>query len=50
MKNLVINAGSSSVKFSVFDNEKTILTGGCEEISSERSLLKYTYLNEKQNV
>ncbi len=47
MKNLVINAGSSSVKFSVFDDEKSVLTGVCEEIGSDRSMLKYNYNNEK---
>lgn len=40
MKSLVINAGSSSVKFQVFENEETILSGMCEEIGNANSKIK----------
>jgi acetate kinase len=40
MKSLVINAGSSSVKFQVFENEETVLSGLCEEIGNANSKIK----------
>ncbi len=40
MESLVINAGSSSVKFQLFENEETILSGLCEEIGSVSSKIK----------
>lgn len=40
MKSLVINAGSSSVKFQVFDEEETVLSGLCEEIGNANSKIK----------
>jgi len=40
MKSLVINAGSSSVKFQVFEEEETILSGLCEEIGNDNSKIK----------
>lgn len=49
MKNLVINAGSSSLKFSVFDGDDCILSGICEGIGSLKSIMKYKYGAEKVN-
>ena len=37
MKSIVVNAGSSSVKFQVFDEEKSILSGLCEGIGIEET-------------
>ncbi len=47
MKNLVINAGSSSLKFQVFDEDKSILSGLIEEIGSDRSKVKIKEDNKK---
>lgn len=45
MKSLVINAGSSSVKFQVFEDktEKTLLSGMIEEIGNANSNLRLKY-------
>ena len=48
MKNLVINAGSSSLKFQVFDNDESILSGMIEEIGTERAKLKFKFNGEKK--
>lgn len=40
MKNLVINAGSSSLKFQVFDDNTSILSGLIEEIGTDRAKMK----------
>ncbi len=40
MECLVINAGSSSVKFQLFQDQETILSGLCEEIGSSTSKIK----------
>ena len=44
MKILVINAGSSSLKYQLIDmeTEKAIAKGGCERIGLEGSFLKHT--------
>ena len=43
MKVLVVNAGSSSLKYQVFDmdNEKVIAKGNCEKIAIAGSFIKY---------
>lgn len=43
MKILVVNAGSSSLKYQVFDmdNEKVIAKGNCEKIGIKGSFIKY---------
>lgn len=50
MKSLVINAGSSSVKFQVFDEEVSVLSGLCEEIGTERSKIKLKDDDEKEEI
>lgn len=40
MKNLVINAGSSSLKFQVFEREVSVLSGIVEEIGNKNSKIK----------
>ncbi len=51
MKILVINAGSSSIKFQIFeaDSLKMIARGICEEIKSDGNF-KITYKNEKDEI
>ncbi|MCK4997133.1 hypothetical protein KAS08_02420 [Candidatus Pacearchaeota archaeon] len=39
-KSLVINAGSSSIKFQVFEDETSILSGLCNAIGLENSNIK----------
>jgi len=50
MKSLVINAGSSSIKFQVFDEEETILSGLCEEIGSDNSKIKIKEGGKKSEI
>jgi len=50
MKSLVINAGSSSVKFQLFEDEKTILSGLCEEIGNVNSKIKLKEKGEKREI
>ncbi len=47
MKNLVINAGSSSLKFSVFDENTVILSGLCEKIGEDGSMMKFNINGDK---
>ncbi len=47
MKNLVINTGSSSLKFSVFDGDECVMSGICDGIGSLKSLMKYNYRGQK---
>ncbi len=47
MKNLVINTGSSSLKFSVFENDECIISGICEGINEKKSKIKY-FINDKK--
>ena len=51
MKILVINAGSSSLKFQLIDmtNEGVIAKGNCEKIGIKGSFVKYK-ANGKENV
>ena len=51
MKILVINAGSSSLKYQLFDmeTEKVLAKGGCERIGISGSLLK-AKVNGKEKV
>lgn len=44
---LVLNCGSSSVKFKLFKEEKVIIEGNCEEIGSDRSKIKY-YIDKEE--
>ena len=50
MKILVINAGSSSLKFQLFDmdNEKVIAKGNCEKIGLEGSFVGYKTTGDKK--
>ena len=41
MKILVLNSGSSSLKFQLFENEEVMIKGIAGEIGSENSFLKY---------
>lgn len=50
MKSLVINAGSSSVKFQVFDEEETTLSGLCEEIGNANSKIKLKENSNKKEI
>jgi acetate kinase len=45
---LVINSGSSSLKFSYFQNEDCVIFGVCEEINSDRSRMKYEINGKKE--
>lgn len=50
MKVLVVNAGSSSLKYQVFDmdNEKVIAKGNCEKIGINGSFIKYKAHGEER--
>jgi len=52
VKILVINAGSSSLKFQLFDmdNEKVIAKGNCEKIGLEGSFIGYKTTGDKKEV
>ncbi|MFA5930925.1 MAG: acetate kinase [archaeon] len=50
MNFLVINSGSSSLKFSYFQNEDCIISGMCEELGSDRSKLKYEANGKKESL
>lgn len=52
MKILVINAGSSSLKFQLFDmdNEKVIAKGNCEKIGLEGSFIGFKTNGDKKEV
>lgn len=52
MKILVINAGSSSLKFQLFDmdNESVIAKGNCEKIGLEGSFIGYKTKGDKKEV
>lgn len=50
MKSLVINAGSSSIKFQVFDDETSILSGICEEIGLDNSRIKIKFGKNKETI
>lgn len=50
MKSLVINAGSSSIKFQVFEEEETILSGLCEEIGNDNSKIKIKENDKKSEI
>lgn len=47
MKALVVNAGSSSIKFQLFEDENVLISGMCEEIGNENSKLKFKFKEEK---
>lgn len=48
VRSLVVNAGSSSIKFQVFNDEESILSGLCEEIGNENSLIKIKQDDNKE--
>ena len=52
MKILVINAGSSSLKFQLFnmDNEKVIAKGNCEKIVLDGSFISYKTIGDKKEI
>ncbi len=52
MKILVVNAGSSSLKFQLFnmDNEQVIAKGNCEKIGLSGSFIGYTMNGEKNEI
>jgi acetate kinase len=50
MKSLVINAGSSSIKFQVFEGEKSILSGLCDSIGLENSKIKIKFKGNKEEL
>lgn len=52
MKILVINAGSSSLKFQLFDmsNEKVIAKGNCEKIGLEGAFIGYKTTGDKKEI
>ncbi len=52
MKILVINAGSSSLKFQLFDmkDEKVIAKGNCEKIGLEGSFIGYKTTGDKKEI
>ena len=52
MNILVINAGSSSLKFQLFDmsNEKVIAKGNCEKIGLEGSFIGYKTTGDKKEI
>ncbi len=51
MKNyLVINAGSSSIKFQIFSDETSIISGLCESIGLDESKIKIKYNSEKEQI
>jgi len=50
MISLVINAGSSSIKFQVFDDEKVLLKGLVEEIGLSSSKIKINYPQKSEMI
>ncbi|NCN86326.1 acetate kinase [archaeon] len=47
---LVINAGSSSIKFQVFEDETSVLSGLCDAIGLENSKIKIKFNGEKEEI
>jgi len=50
MKSLVINAGSSSIKFQVFDDETSVLSGLCDSIGLDNSKIKWKFEGNKEEL
>ncbi len=50
MKSLVINSGSSSIKFQVFENEGSVLSGLCEAIGLDNSRIKIKFQGRKEEI
>ena len=48
MNILVINAGSSSLKFAFFKDKSKLISGNCERIGSKKSFFRYTDNNGKK--
>lgn len=49
-RSLVINAGSSSIKFQVFEDEKSVLSGLCDSIGLKNSKIKIKHEGEKEEI
>ena len=49
-KSLVINAGSSSIKFQVFEEENSSLSGLCDAIGLENSKIQLKFNGEKEEI
>ena len=49
-KTLVINAGSSSIKFQIFENETSVIEGMCDAIGLETSKIKIKQDGKKEAV
>jgi acetate kinase len=47
-RSLVLNAGSSSIKFQVFEDETSVMSGLCDAIGLENSLIKIKFNGEKE--
>lgn len=47
---LVINAGSSSIKFQVFEDENSTLSGLCDSIGLDNSKIKIKYKDSKEEI
>jgi acetate kinase len=50
IKILVINSGSSSLKFQLFDNEDVLIKGMADEIGSERAFIKYSINGKEEKI
>lgn len=50
MKSLVINAGSSSIKFQVFDEENSLISGRCDAIGLLNSFILLKESGEKKKI
>lgn len=50
MKSLVINAGSSSIKFQEFEDEEVLISGIFEEIGNSNSKLKIKFNGKKEEI
>ncbi len=47
---LVLNVGSSSLKFSVFQKNKELISGICDRLGSKKSYLSFEYKGQKQKI
>jgi acetate kinase len=50
MEFLVINAGSSSIKFQVFDDENSIISGLCDSIGLDNSKIKIKFNGKREEI
>jgi len=49
-RSLVINAGSSSIKFQIFENEQSVLSGLCDAIGLDISKIKIKHNGQKEEI